>query len=103
MRTFSRWALVCVVAASAVLAARGWISRRQWERSAEVVVREQARDMAAMAAEKVEMVLRDVPADVVARLRDAVAARDERPDALAAVLGDPAVREALQKTLAGPE
>src|SRR2546425_341868 len=99
MTTFSRWALVCVVVASAVLAAVGWISLRQWERSAELVVREQARDMAAMAAEKVEMVLRDVPGDVIVRLRDAVAARDARPDALATVLADAAVREALQKTL----
>ncbi len=103
MTTFSRWALVCVVVAAAVLAAVGWISLRQWQRSAEVVVREQARDMAAMAAEKVEMVLRDVPDDVIVRLRDAVAARDTRPDALATVLADPAVREALQKTLGGPE
>jgi signal transduction histidine kinase len=103
MTTFSRWALVSVVVASAVLAALGWISLRQWERSAEVVVREQARDMAAMAAEKVEMVLRDVPRDVIVRLSDAVAARDTRPDALAGVLADGAVREALQKTLGGPE
>src|SRR5712691_11328968 len=96
MATFSRWALVCVVVAAAVLAALGWVSLRQWERSAELVVREQARDMAAMAAEKIEMVLRDIP-DVVARLRDA------RPDTLDAVLADAAVRDALQKTLGGPE
>jgi signal transduction histidine kinase len=97
--TFSRWALICVVAAAAVLATVGWISLRQWERSAEQVVREQARDMAAMAAEKVGMVLREVPVDVIARLRHAAGVRDVRPDALAAVVADPAVREVLDRTL----
>jgi signal transduction histidine kinase len=103
MTTFSRWALVCVVVASAVLAAVGWVSLRQWEQSAALVVREQARDMAAMAAEKVEMVLRDVPPDVVARLRAAVSAREAQPGALDAVLAEEGVREALQRTLGGPE
>src|SRR2546423_10954233 len=103
MTTFSRWALVCVVVAAAVLAALGWVSLRQWERSAELVVREQARDMAAMAAEKIEMVLRDVPDDVIARLRTAVAARDVRPAALEALLAEPAVHDALEKTLGGLE
>jgi signal transduction histidine kinase len=101
--TFSRWALVSVVVAAAVLAAVGWISLRQWERSAAQVVREQARDTAAMAAEKIEMVLRDVPDDVIARLRYAAGARDIRPDALEAVVADPAVREILEKTLGGLE
>src|SRR5439155_23958381 len=36
----------------------GWVSLRQWQRSSELLFREQARDMASMAAEKVEMVLR---------------------------------------------
>jgi signal transduction histidine kinase len=103
MTTFSRWALVCVVVAAAVLTAVGWISLRQWERSAELVVREQARDMAAMAAEKVEMVLRDVPDDVIARLRAAAGVRDVRPAALEAVLADKTVRDALDRTLGGPE
>src|SRR5215468_1228011 len=97
MTAFSRWALICVVAAAAVLAALGWVSLRQWERSAELVVREQARDMAAMAAEKFEMVLRGVPDDVMARLRTADArARD-------ALLAEPAVRQALEGTLGGGE
>ena len=97
MTAFSRWALVCVVVAAAVLAAVGWVSLRQWERSAELVVREQARDMASMAAEKIDMVLRDVPDDVLARLR--AAASDVRPEALEAVLAEQAVREVLDKTL----
>src|SRR5438094_904222 len=41
MTAFSRWALVAVVVAAAVLAALGWVSLRQWERSAELVVRRQ--------------------------------------------------------------
>jgi signal transduction histidine kinase len=102
MTAFSRWAFGAVVVAAAVLAALGWVSLRQWERSAEQVVREQARDMAAMAAEKIEMVLRGVPDDIVVRLRAAVA-RDARPGALDAVLAESAVREALEKTLGGGE
>jgi signal transduction histidine kinase len=99
MTAFSRWALVAVVVAAAVLAALGWVSLRQWERSAELVVREQARDMAAMAAEKIEMGLRGVPDDVLARLR--TAARAASPGALDAVLAETPVREALERTVGG--
>jgi signal transduction histidine kinase len=88
MTAFSRWALVCVVAAAAVLAAVGWISLRQWERSAALVVREQARDMASMAAEKIDMVLRDVPEETLARLR-------------AGLAEDPAVKDVLERTIGG--
>ena len=101
MTAFSRWAFAAVVVAAAVLAALGWVSLRQWERSAELVVREQARDMAAMAAEKVEMSLRGAPDDVIVRLR--AAARDVRPGALDDVLAERSVREALEKTLGGGE
>src|SRR2546423_6006874 len=101
MTAFSRWAFVAVVVAAAVLAALGWISLRQWERSAELVARDQARDMATMAAEKIEMVLRGVPDDVIARLR--TAGRDVHAGALDAALADRAVREALEKTLGGGE
>ena len=44
--------------AAAILAVLGYLSLRQWEASAERAFREQARDMADMAAEKVEMALR---------------------------------------------
>jgi signal transduction histidine kinase len=99
----SRWALISVVVAAAVLAAVAWVSLREWERSAAQVVREQARDMAAMAAEKIEMVLRDVPDDVIARLRYAQGARDIRPGALEALVADPTVREHLERSLGGLE
>ena len=101
MAAFSRWALIAVVVAAAVLTALGWISLRQWERSAELVVREQARDLAAMAAEKIEMLLRGAPNDAVARLR--AAAGDARPDAFEAALSDRAIRDVLEKTLGGLE
>jgi signal transduction histidine kinase len=99
MSRWSRWAMIAVVVAAAVLAALGWISLRQWERSAQLVARDQAREMATMAAEKLEMVLRDVPADVIARLRRA----PDRPEDLQSVLADPAVRDLLERTLGGLE
>jgi len=99
MTTFSRWALVAVVVAAAVLAGLGWISLRQWERSAESAFREQARDMATMAAEKFEMVLRGAPEPVIARLRAAAATGD--PRAVESALAEPAVREALESSLGG--
>jgi len=97
-----RWAVAAVVVAAAVLAGLGWISLRQWERSAEAVAREQARDMASMAAEKIEMVLRDVPDAAVARLR-AAAAAEPGAGPLEAVLAEPAMREVLERSLGGLE
>jgi len=46
-----------VIAATAILAVLGYLSLRQWEASSDLLFREQARDMAAMAAEKVEMAI----------------------------------------------
>ena len=103
MTRFSLWAMIAVVVAAAVLAALGWVSLRQWGRSAEAAAREQARDMAAMAAEKIEMVLRDVPADVIERLRIAGNVRDGRAGALEAVLAEPPVRAVLERTLGALE
>jgi signal transduction histidine kinase len=100
---FSRWALAAAVVAAAVLAALGWVSLRQWERSAELVIREQARDMVAMAAEKIEMLLRGAPGEIIGRLRAAAAARESRPDAIDAVLSERPLREVLDKTLGGLE
>jgi signal transduction histidine kinase len=51
-------AFLAIVAPAAIVAAIGYVSIRQWEASSELVYREQARDMATMAAEKVEMTLR---------------------------------------------
>lgn len=46
-----------VLTAAVVLAVLGYLSLRRWEAAAELQLREQARDTAAMAAEKVEMAL----------------------------------------------
>lgn len=65
---FSTFALLAIVVPAIIVAALGWVSLRQWERSAELLFREQARDMAAMAAEKVAMMLRHAEDDFFARL-----------------------------------
>src|SRR5262249_42094984 len=46
-----------VILATAILAVLGYLSLRQWKASAELLFREQARDMATMAAEKAEMAI----------------------------------------------
>ncbi len=55
MKRFGIFTFGAVIAATAILAVLGYLSLRHWERSAELLFREQARDMAVMAAEKVEM------------------------------------------------
>ena len=61
-----------VFAAALVLAALGYLSLRRWEQAAERQLREQARDVAAMAAEKVEMAVVRVEQDAVADIQAAV-------------------------------
>jgi signal transduction histidine kinase len=58
-----------VFAAAAVLAALGYLSLRRWEAAAELQLREQARDVAAMAAEKVEMAVVRAEQDAIATLQ----------------------------------
>jgi len=90
---FSVLALGAIVAPAVIVAILGWVSLRQWERSAELLRREQARDMATMAAEKVEMTLRHVEDGFVERLQATLAARGVEPAALDRVLaGEPLVR-----------
>jgi signal transduction histidine kinase len=60
-----------VFAAAAVLAALGYLSLRRWEVAAERQLREQARDTAAMAAEKVEMAVVRAEQDGIAALQAA--------------------------------
>jgi len=79
-------ALVAIVAPALIVATLGWVSLRQWERSAELLRREQARDMATMAAEKVEMALRQIEDRFVQRLQAVVAARDVDAAALDGLL-----------------
>jgi signal transduction histidine kinase len=90
---FSALALGAIVAPAVIVAALGWVSLRQWERSAELLRREQARDMATMAAEKVEMALRRVEDGFVERLQTTLAARGVDPAALDRVLAaEPLIR-----------
>jgi hypothetical protein len=55
VRRFAALTFGAVLLATAILAVLGYLSLRHWEASAELLFREQARDMAAMAAEKIEM------------------------------------------------
>ncbi|MGH7419881.1 MAG: hypothetical protein ACREKB_19090, partial [Candidatus Rokuibacteriota bacterium] len=73
-----------VFAAAAVLAALGYLSLRRWEVAAERHLREQARDTAAMAAEKVEMAVVRAEQDAIAALQAAALAPGFGPDAVAA-------------------
>jgi signal transduction histidine kinase len=89
------FALGAIVVPAAALAVLGWLSLRQWERSAELLVREQARDMAAMAAEKVEMLLRTSEEAIAVGLADVVAASGDRTAALDAWLAGTPLIERL--------
>jgi signal transduction histidine kinase len=60
---------VAVLLASAILAVLATLSLRQWEVSAERRVHEQARDMAAMAAEKIEMAVLKLEEEGLGSLR----------------------------------
>jgi signal transduction histidine kinase len=66
-------ALGAVVVSAATVAVLGYFSLRQWERAAELLFREQARDMASMAVDKVQMVLRQADDEILARLEQALA------------------------------
>jgi signal transduction histidine kinase len=65
-----------VLAAAVVLAALGYLSLRRWEVAAELQLREQARDIAAMAAEKVEMAVVRAEQDGIASLQAIAVAPD---------------------------
>jgi len=73
-----------VFAAALVLAALGYLSLRRWEQAAERQLREQARDAATMAAEKVEMAVVRVEQDAVADIQAAVMDHGFGADAVAA-------------------
>jgi signal transduction histidine kinase len=73
-----------VFAAALVLAALGYLSLRRWEQAAERQLREQARDAATMAAEKVEMAVVRVEQDAVADIQAAVMDPGFGADAVAA-------------------
>jgi signal transduction histidine kinase len=67
-----------------IVAGLGYVSLRQWERSAELLFREQARDVASMAADKIEMLLRQSDDELLARLGAIVERGDFTPPTLEA-------------------
>ena len=73
-----------MVLPAVILAVLGYHSLRQWERSAETLFRAQARDLASMTAEKVDMVLRHAEDEIVARLLGVLAGPRPAPEALRA-------------------
>jgi signal transduction histidine kinase len=85
----SRWAagripagalvLGAVGVATAVLAVLGYFSLRQWETSAELLFREQARDMARMAAEKAGMSLAQAEDELLADVQRLAGRGDVSP------------------------
>jgi signal transduction histidine kinase len=77
----SALALLAIAAPAVVLAALGYVSLRQWRTSAELLFREQARDVAVMAAQKVEMMLRHADDAFLDRLQLQLAS-DAAPAAL---------------------
>ena len=90
---FSALALLAIVAPAAIVAVIGYVSIRQWESSSELLYREQARDMATMAAEKVEMTLRRAEDAFLDRLQAVLRTEASPERAVDALLGEsPLVR-----------
>jgi signal transduction histidine kinase len=71
-----------VLAATVVLAVLGYVSLRQWQASAELLFREQARDMVTMAAEKVEMAILKAEEECLSSLQVLLMEPTLRPEAL---------------------
>ena len=93
MRRYSLLALLAIATPAAIVAVLGWVSLHQWEASSELLFREQARDVAAMAAEKVEMMLRHAEDEFLGRLRGALASPRPLAPALDALVAEaPLVR-----------
>ena len=74
--------LAAIVAPAAIVAVLGWLSLRQWQVAAELLFREQARDVASMAAQKVDMMLRHAEEAFLDRLQAELAGGDDRPATL---------------------
>src|SRR5262245_56475454 len=82
----SLMALLAIAVPAAIVAVLGWVSLRHWQASAELLFREQARDMAAMAVDKIEMTLRETENDLIAGLESALEAPGSVSTALDAFL-----------------
>jgi signal transduction histidine kinase len=73
VRRLAVFALFGIAVPAAILTALGYVSLRQWETSSELLFKEQARDLATMAADKIEMMLKHSDDDVLARLQAVIA------------------------------
>jgi signal transduction histidine kinase len=71
-----------VLAATVILAVLGYVSLRQWQASAELLFREQSRDMVTMAAEKVEMALLKAEEESLSSLHVLLMNAELRPEAI---------------------
>ncbi len=71
-----------------IVAALGYVSLRHWQASAELLFREQARDTAVMAADKIEMTLREAEDTLLDRLQTALAGAHSLSGALAQFRAD---------------
>ena len=88
---FSTFGLLAVVLPAAILAVLGYVSLRQWETSAELLFREQARDLASMTTEKVEMLLARAEDEILSRIEALL----RRPDFASATLAEVAAAAPL--------
>jgi signal transduction histidine kinase len=79
VRRSTALAFGAVLAATAILAVLGYLSLRRWEASAELLFREQARDMVVMAAEKVEMTILKGEEECLGELQRLLLLPDFRP------------------------
>lgn len=82
---FSIFGLLAIVLPAAVLAVLGYLSLRQWEASADLLFREQARDLASMTTEKVEMLLQHTEDEILGRIEALMRQPDFAPATLAEV------------------
>jgi signal transduction histidine kinase len=73
-----------VLIATAILAGLAYLSLRHWEASALLLFREQARDMALMAAEKIQMTIEKSEEEYLGELQRLVLAADFRPEEIGA-------------------
>ena len=81
-------ALVAIVMPVTIIVVLGYVSLRQWAASSDLLFREQARDMASMAAEKVEMMLRHTEDAFLDRLQQILSAQERPERALDALLSE---------------
>src|SRR5262247_1830607 len=85
-RRFSAFALLAIVLPAAIVAVLGYVSLQQWRRSSELLFREQARALAAMAAEKVSLMLRRSEDEFLSRLESGPDHGEPDPGAIHALL-----------------